>query len=437
VNPGESATGTKPGDESAVPILGLFQGFGVELELMIVDADTLDVRPVADRLMAAAAGAVVSECERDDLAWSNELVLHVFEIKTNGPAPSLAGLAGRFHADVLEAEGLLEPLGCRLLGGGAHPWMDPGTETRIWPHEYGEVYHTYDRIFSCRGHGWSNLQATHLNLPFSGDREFAALHAATRLVLPLLPALAASTPFLDGHRQPHLDERMERYRTNAIRVPSMAGAVVPEAIDSRRRYEKEVLGPLYEALAPLDPEGVLRHEWANARGAIARFQRGTVEIRVVDAQECPSADLAILALTTEVVRRLAEGALPNASRLDAVPTDELARILGATVREGERARVDQPRYLERLGIPGTAPRSAGAIWRELAAGIGTGPGEPLEEWAEPLGVILEAGPLARRLLRAAGPAPDRPRLRRVYGALADCLRDDRPFRPRASPRTAT
>jgi hypothetical protein len=29
------------------------------------------------------------------------------------------------------------------------------------------------------------------------------------------------------------------------------------------------------------------HHFANSRGAIARFDRGAIEIRVIDIQECP------------------------------------------------------------------------------------------------------------------------------------------------------
>ena len=98
--------------------LHLFEGFGVELEYMIVDAATLDVAPVADRLISAAeAGrhvlgpapteAVEAEIERGPLAWSNELVLHVIEFKTNGPARALEPLAPLFQADVVAANALL------------------------------------------------------------------------------------------------------------------------------------------------------------------------------------------------------------------------------------------------------------------------------------------------------------------------------------------
>jgi glutamate---cysteine ligase / carboxylate-amine ligase len=451
---------SKPGDVEPRPALGLFQGFGVEIEYMIVDRESLDVRPVADDLMAAQAGEAVAELERGAMAWSNELALHVLELKTNGPAPSLQGLHPRFHAEVRAAERLLEPLGCRLLPGGAHPWMDPDRETRLWPHEYTQVYRTFDRIFRCRGHGWSNLQSTHLNLPFSGPEEFTALHAAIRAVLPLLPALAASTPVLDGRLQGVLDSRLVRYAGNAERIPSVTGRVIPEAVTSPEAYHDEILNPMYRHLAPLDPEGVLRHEWVNARGAIARFDRGSVEVRVVDVQESPRADLAVAALYGEVLRRAVSHARAEPRPFHLLSTEELATLLWRTVRVGEEATGIPPLLLEALELPpgtgaGRTPVTAGEVWEALAERVGTGPGEPLEEWREPLHVVLREGPLARRILRALGeedsvrqgprdpepPPPgrapsfppgrilDRDRLREVWRSLGDCLRRNEEFRP--------
>ena len=73
--------------------LRLFQGYGVELEYMIVARDSLAVLPVTDLVLEAAAGKMVNEIERGVMCWSNELVLHVIELKTNGPAVALQGLA--------------------------------------------------------------------------------------------------------------------------------------------------------------------------------------------------------------------------------------------------------------------------------------------------------------------------------------------------------
>ena len=85
-------------------VLGLFEATGVEVELMIVRADDLSALPVADRVLFAAAGEQVGDVERAETAWSNELVLHVIELKTNGPRPCLDGLSAAFHRDQLEIE---------------------------------------------------------------------------------------------------------------------------------------------------------------------------------------------------------------------------------------------------------------------------------------------------------------------------------------------
>ena len=131
---------------------------------------------------------------------------------------------------------LLEPMGARLMPTAMHPWMDPRTETRLWPHDNALIYQAYDRIFDCKKHGQANLQSMHINLPFADDAEFARLHAAIRLVLPIIPALAASSPIADGKASGYLDYRMEAYRTAVQRVPSAIGQVIPDTVNSRAEY---------------------------------------------------------------------------------------------------------------------------------------------------------------------------------------------------------
>ncbi len=407
--------------------LGLFAATGVELEYMIVDRETLDVRPVADRLFEAAAGAPVSELEPDGpagaIAWSNELALHVVELKTARPAPILEPLPDAFQDHVRRIDALLGPMGCRLLPTGMHPWMAPDVETRLWPHEQNEIYRAYDRVFGCRGHGWSNLQSAHINLPFATDEEFARLHAAIRLVLPLLPALAASSPIIGGKWTPVADNRMEVYRLNSTRVPMMAGLVIPEPVFSRRAYETEILGRLYDQLAPLDPAGTLRHEWANARGAIARFDRSSIEIRVLDTQERPLADLAIAALVTRVVRALVEQRWIDHDAQRRVPTEPLHETLLDTIRSAERTRIRARPLLEAFGIPRSLAW-AGDVWAHLLEAVM--PDDPV--WTEPIGGILAHGTLATRITRTMRRFPTRAELHETYAELADCLAAGAPFR---------
>ena len=207
---------------------GLFERFGVELEYMIVDAQTLAVRPEADVLIQGISGSVDGDVARGSLEWSNELSLHLIELKTGRPATRLSGLASAFQKEVRFINRFLARRGARLLPTAMHPWMNPARESRLWPHGNGEIYSAFHRIFNCSGHGWTNLQSTHLNLPFRTAGEFRRLHTAIRLLLPLLPALAASSPFVEGRRAPVLDMRLQVYRHNCRRLPSLTGQVIPE-----------------------------------------------------------------------------------------------------------------------------------------------------------------------------------------------------------------
>ncbi|MEQ9455620.1 MAG: glutamate-cysteine ligase family protein [Phycisphaeraceae bacterium] len=396
--------------------IGLFEAFGVELEYMIVDRDTLDIRPIADQLFKAAGGEVASDIEPDGpdgtVSWSNELVLHVVEIKTQRPAPSLTGLADAFQSHVNRINDLLSPMNAMLLPTGMHPWMDP-SEATLWPHEYTEVYRTYDRIFDCRGHGWSNLQSAHLNLPFRDDDEFGRLHAAVRAVLPLIPAIAASSPLVEGKRGSHLDSRLDFYAKNARRIPMMTGLVIPEPVFTRNDYEQQILQRLYDDLCPHDPEGILRHEFANARGAMARFDRGAIEVRLVDLQECPLADLAILAQLAEVIRALTEDRWADQQALRDLSTETLHHTLEATIHQAEAAVIADPSLLRVLGV-NDKKLKAQELWLALHEQT------PSQDTAlrEAASKILHSGSLSTRILKATEHTPD---LRTVYRLAAESL----------------
>ena len=106
------------------------------------------------------------------------------------------------------------------------------------------------------------------------------LHSAIRLLLPLLPALTASTPILDGRPTGYLDSRMEKYLHNQKKIPSIAGRIIPEYISSEAGYHELVFHPIMRDIRPYDQENIFDKYFLNSRGAIARFDRGAIEIRV-------------------------------------------------------------------------------------------------------------------------------------------------------------
>jgi carboxylate-amine ligase len=410
--------------------LHLFEGCGIELEYMLVDRASLDVLPIADRVLRDASGASgpVNDYARGELGWSNELVMHVLELKNVQPTADLAGLATRLHEEVAGMNRLLERYSARLLPGGMHPWMNPATETRIWPHDNAAVYRAYDRMFDCRAHGWANLQSAHVNLPFAGDEEFARLHAAVRVILPILPALAAASPYTDGHAGGILDCRIEAYRKNADAVPELNGSIIPEVASSRAEYEQRVLAPMYRAVAPHDPDSVLAHEWLNARGAIARFDRNAIEIRVLDTQEYPQADVAFAAIIMDLAQVLCESVYYRPEPAAQLPTRTLAEIFIACTHEADRARIGSADYLAVFGMR-RRDCEAGALWRLIAERLDRANTPYAGVWRPTLEYLFARGPLARRLLRAVGPRPSRSALHELYTALAQSLEAGEPFDP--------
>jgi carboxylate-amine ligase len=398
--------------------LALFEGYGVELEYMLVNKDNLNVMPICDQVLHALTGDYVNECELGEIAVSNELVLHVLEFKSNGPSETLIGLADDFHQQISKINTLLENFNAQLLPTGAHPWMNPDKDTKIWPHEYNDIYHSYNRIFDCRGHGWSNLQSTHLNLPFSNDEEFAKLHTAIRLVLPIIPALSASTPILDGKLTGFMDTRLEYYRNNQRKIPSLSGKVIPEAIFSQQEYQDKILNKIYRDIAPYDTLNILQEEWLNSRGAIARFERNAIEIRIIDIQECPQADIAILALIVAVLKDMIAEKWQSFAKQGAWDENDLLPIFLTTVKDGQKSLICNPDYLQMFGYSKSTTCSARELWQYLLSNIT----DNLSTHTRALDVILNQGSLAERVIQALkNDHPQQTDYYQVYKQLAQCL----------------
>ena len=410
--------------------LRAFSSYWVKLEYMIVDQPTLSIRPMADALLRDGWGTVVNELSLDRMGWSNALTLHLIEIKNLSPEPDLATLTTHFQAEVREINHRLASRDAQLMPTGMHPWMDPARECQLWPHEHADIYQAYDRIFGCHHQGFANVQGMHLHLPFANDEEFARLHAAVRLLLPILPALAASSPIAWGGPTGFLDTRLEAYLTHQAQVPTTQGKVIPDTVSSQAEYRDIVLNPMYRAIAPLDPEGILRHEWLNARGAIPHFDRMTLDIRLMDMQEYPGADLAVAAAVAAAAQWLYQSGESNENAglaaQQAYPTDHLAELLRACMRDADQMSINDPVYLGLLGLP-PVPHTAGEVWRQFIEDWWIREPEQRVAWGEPLSVILEHGPLATRILRATGLDCPRARQEVIYWSLCDCLDKGYPF----------
>ena len=342
----------------------LFSVFGIEIEYMIVDVATLKVRPdAAAFLLTDDQGTVLPDRETQPIATSNELVAHLIECKTFHPERNFLQVAEDFASYVRHLNRELQEIGAVLMPTAMHPLMNPVTETKLWKYEYHEIYAKYDEVFDCHRHGWANVQSMHLNLPFSGDEEFNKLHRAVRFLLPIMSALSASSPIIEGKATGKMDSRLEYYRHHADRVPSLVGDVIPESVQDEADYRQKILEPIYRAMEGLDPEKIMGHEWMNARGAIARFDRNAIEVRVLDSQECPKADMAITEILFLTLKWLVEEKDITAKLQESHDQKNLSALFDAVADDAEKTMIHDLHYLTCFGLQNAC--TAQTLWMHI------------------------------------------------------------------------
>lgn len=393
----------------------IFSVLGIEIEYMLVDKKTLNIQPKSDLILKSLAGQQVNEVELGDIAISNELVMHVLELKNNGPKPINAPISDHFQKAILDLQPLLEQHHLLLLPTGAHPWMDPHKETVRWPYDNKAIYNQYDAIFDCKGHGWANLQSMHVNLPYANQEEFGQLHNVIRLILPLIPALAASTPILDGVPTGMLDSRLYYYEENQKRLSTISGDLIPEFIRTEQEYHEQILEPMYQEISPYDPERILQYPWLNSRAAIPKFDQKAIEIRIIDSQECVSADIAIAVALFEILKHWQSA---SDYYLDfPCETQRLKRIFDQASKKGFATLIDDVELLNQWRLPHRT-MTLRDVWSLLIEQVSSQLQHPHQTALEH---ILKHGNLSERILRALGKRINKSALTRVYSQLTHCL----------------
>lgn len=397
----------------------LLEVFGIELEYMVVDKDSLNVLPITDQLFQKVSGSTTNDISGERVDWSNELVLHVVEFKNKKPEPKILPLISHFQNEVKRANTYLQSFNAILLPGAVHPWMSPDLETKLWPHENKIIYKTYDRVFGCKGHGWSNLQSLHINISFANDQEFEKLHAAIRFILPLIPALSSSSPIIDGSKTEYSSNRLKFYLQNQRRIPSILGKAIPEPAWSEQEYQEKILQPMYNDIAPYDTECVLQEEWLNSRGAIPKFERGCIEIRLADIQEAPVIDLAIAHFWISIIKLLTEGNWITLEKLKNLDHAKLRAILDQTVLHAENAQIEDSEYLALFEKEKST--KANILLNTLSDKISYAPEEQV--FQDVIKKLLSQGSLSTRLCRSLNKDYSRENLLKTYKNLATCLQE--------------
>jgi len=154
-------------------------------------------------------------------------------------------------------------------------------------------------------------------------------------ILPYLPAVSASSPVYESRIGRYKDNRLHFYRINQKEVPSITGEVIPRYINSFDTYRRLIIKKILSDLLKIGAPSFLMGDWVNSRGAIYRFDRKSIEIRIMDEQECIKSDVALSCFIRAVLRGLIED--ENCFRFDLLRND-----FNAIVKHGLDADVLYP-----------------------------------------------------------------------------------------------
>ena len=205
-------------------------------------------------------------------------------------------------------------------------------------------------------------------------------------------------------------------------MPSIGGVVIPERAFSKLDYENIILKKIYEDIAKFDKDNILQNEWLNSRGAIARFDRNAFEIRIIDIQESPVADLAIAFVIIESLKNFVNEKLIKYEAQKQWTENSLAAIYNNVIKNGEDTIITDENYLTIFNLPPKS--SAKNILEKLISEIDfTG----FEEFKTVIDTMISKGTLSTRIIKRLNHDFSELNIVSVYKNLADCLKENKLF----------
>jgi carboxylate-amine ligase len=158
------------------------------------------------------------------------------------------------------------------------------------------------------------------------------------------------------------------------------------------------LQKIYRDIDPYDTENILKYEWLNSRGAIARFDRNTIEIRIIDIQECPTADLAVVTAIVETLKNLISEKWISYEEQKLWDEDQLAEIFLDVIKFGEEAEINDLNYLKIFGFDCEKRCRAKDLWNHISRNIFEEDYFSNNEIGRALNLILNEGTLSTRII---------------------------------------
>lgn len=233
---------------------------GMEEEFALLDPQTLDLVPRFEPLVEAAE----AEDEALRAQITGELICSELEI-ISGRGDDLAhaiALQGAHRKRLVEH---VERHGTAIASMGTHPWADYREQINIDTEHYRRVVDGLGYVARR-----NNTFSLHVHVGVRGADRAVAVCDRLRPVLPLLLALSASSPVLEGH-----DTNLHSARTMTF-TRTFPRCGVPDAFGDWTTYRDYL-----ETLQRLGSIVEATQVWWSIR---PHLKNGTVEVRICDAQ---------------------------------------------------------------------------------------------------------------------------------------------------------
>jgi carboxylate-amine ligase len=254
---------------------------GIEEEFAILDPATLDLVPRFEALRERAG-----ECD-PLLATSiaGELISSEIEI-VSGRGDSLADALARQRERRRRLFALTSEYGVALAATGTHPWADYREQPIIDTEHYRRVEQGLKYV------AWrNNTFSLHVHVGINDIDRAVRVCDRLRPVLPLLLAVSANSPYLDGRDSGLHSARTQSFTRNFPRCG------VPDAFGGWSGYREYI-----EFLLHTSSIVEFTQVWWSVR---PHFQFGTVEVRICDAQGTAGESEALAGLIVACVAQAA------------------------------------------------------------------------------------------------------------------------------------
>jgi carboxylate-amine ligase len=253
---------------------------GLEEEFAVLDRDTLALVPRFEELRdAGAADPVLAE------SIAGELISSEIEIRS-GRCLDLAAAFAAQRDRRRRLFALAADLGVSLGATGTHPWSDYRDQQIIDTEHYHRVEDGLKYV------AWrNNTFSLHVHVGVRGADRAVLVCDRLRPVLPLLLAISADSPFLDGR-----DSGLHSARSQ-IFTKSFPRCGIPDAFGSWEAFATYI-----DFLVRTRSIVEYTQVWWSVR---PHFSFGTVEVRICDAQMTAAESEALAGLIVACVAQAA------------------------------------------------------------------------------------------------------------------------------------